>query len=136
MDNLYQISDIVPVFTFTHPNATAAGANEFRQYCRMKFKIKADCLCHGFAGYFDSVLYKDVMISINPDTHTDGMFRYVLILYYHFWVLDWLFFWVDVWNFTYDLPTFYNGFKLIVWSLSVVEFTRTIENHDDDSNKF
>jgi len=76
MHNKYILSDIVPVFTFTHPNATAAGANEFRQYCRMKFKIKADCLCHGFAGYFDSVLYKDVMISINPDTHTDGMFSW------------------------------------------------------------
>ena len=67
--------DIKPVFVFTHPKATAAGENNFRQFCRLKFTIKADSLCHGFAGYFESVLYKDISISINPDTHTDGMFR-------------------------------------------------------------
>lgn len=31
---------------------------------------------HGFAGYFDSMLFDDVHISINPKTHTPGMFSW------------------------------------------------------------
>lgn len=31
---------------------------------------------HGVAGYFDSVLYKDVTLSIVPATHTPGMFSW------------------------------------------------------------
>ena len=28
---------------------------------------------HGFAGYFETVLYKDVVLSTHPPTHTPGM---------------------------------------------------------------
>jgi hypothetical protein len=31
---------------------------------------------HGLAGFFDSVLYKDVHISINPATFSTGMFSW------------------------------------------------------------
>jgi len=31
---------------------------------------------HGFAGTFESILYKSVLISIKPDTHTPGMFSW------------------------------------------------------------
>jgi protein arginine N-methyltransferase 5 len=30
-----------------------------------QFPIKCDAMLHGFAGYFETVLYKDVMLSIN-----------------------------------------------------------------------
>lgn len=29
----------------------------------LEFSIAEDCAIHGFAGYFDTVLYKDVMLS-------------------------------------------------------------------------
>ena len=64
-----------PVFTFTHPKPTADGMNNFRQHKRLEWEISQDNLCHGFAGYFESVLYKGTVISINPTTHTEGMFR-------------------------------------------------------------
>lgn len=64
-----------PVFTFTHPKPTADGMNNFRQHKRLEWEISQDNLCHGFAGYFESVLYKGTVISINPKTHTEGMFR-------------------------------------------------------------
>lgn len=31
---------------------------------------------HGFAGYFESTLYRDVSLSILPSTHTPGMFSW------------------------------------------------------------
>jgi type II protein arginine methyltransferase len=41
------------------------------------FDINIDhCTIHGFAGTFESVLYQDVMISIAPQSHTEGMFSW------------------------------------------------------------
>ena len=38
------------------------------------FIIDMDSELHGFGGYFECTLYKDVMISINPQTHSPGNF--------------------------------------------------------------
>jgi protein arginine N-methyltransferase 5 len=38
-------------------------------------------MLHGVAGYFESVLYKDVMLSINPETHSPGMFSWFPIYF-------------------------------------------------------
>lgn len=38
-------------------------------------------MMHGFAGYFESQLYKDVMISIHPETHSPGMFSWFPIYF-------------------------------------------------------
>jgi hypothetical protein len=46
-----------------------------------KFPIKCDSMLHGFAGYFETVLYKDVMLSINPATHSPGMFSWFPVLF-------------------------------------------------------
>jgi len=45
------------------------------------FKASEASVIHGFAGYFDSVLYKDVMISINPESHSPGMFSWFPIYF-------------------------------------------------------
>jgi len=67
-----------PVFTFTHPKPNPKkGNNNFRQFKRLEWKIESDTLCHGFAGYFESVLFDKINISINPDTHTTNMFRLI-----------------------------------------------------------
>ncbi|KAJ3337070.1 hypothetical protein HDU93_001693 [Gonapodya sp. JEL0774] len=36
---------------------------------------------HGLAGFFDAVLYKDVIISIHPDWHSPGMFSWFPIFF-------------------------------------------------------
>ena len=45
------------------------------------FPIKCDSMLHGFAGYFETVLYKDVVLSINPSTHSPGMFSWFPVLF-------------------------------------------------------
>jgi predicted RNA methylase len=43
------------VFTFTHPNHSTAIDN--RRYASIGFTAEVDAVVHGFAGYFDCVLY-------------------------------------------------------------------------------
>lgn len=37
-----------------------------------KFDVNVSSVLHGFAGYFECVLYKEVSISINPQSHSKG----------------------------------------------------------------
>jgi protein arginine N-methyltransferase 5 len=51
-------------WTFQHPTPAQFEDNTHNtRYWTSTFKVKENSLIHGFAGYFDSVLYKDVMIS-------------------------------------------------------------------------
>ncbi|KAG2220444.1 hypothetical protein INT45_004186 [Circinella minor] len=75
-----------PVWTFEHPNKTIEQDPENNlhnnRYSQTKFDmIPQDMIMHGIAGYFESVLYKDVMISIHPDTHSPGMFSWFPIFF-------------------------------------------------------
>ena len=47
-----------------------------RRFATLTFQAPLNCTVHGFAGTFESVLYKDVMISIAPHSHTEGMFSW------------------------------------------------------------
>lgn len=53
------------------------------RYARLVFERTAQpaALCHGLAGYFDTLLYKGVTLSIHPDTHTPGMFSWFPIYF-------------------------------------------------------
>lgn len=51
------------------------------RYGTLQFEIKCDAVVHGFAGYFETVLYKEVMLSINPATHSPGMFSWFPVLF-------------------------------------------------------
>ncbi|KAJ3696287.1 hypothetical protein LUZ60_001664 [Juncus effusus] len=71
-----------PVFTFTHPNFSANNNNQ--RYKKLQFEIPPDtgsALVHGFAGYFDAVLYKDVHLGIEPSTATPNMFSWFPIFF-------------------------------------------------------
>jgi hypothetical protein len=46
------------------------------RYRRMVFKCDKAATLHGFAGYFESRLYKDVALSINPPTFSSEMFSW------------------------------------------------------------
>lgn len=71
LKNVFHISPAQAVFTFDHPNKAAIIDNS--RYASLTFDISQDCLFTGFAGYFDTVLYKDITLSIAPETHTRGL---------------------------------------------------------------
>ncbi|CAB3402651.1 unnamed protein product [Caenorhabditis bovis] len=78
MDQIYvvylrqycRISETQPVFTFDHPNFKNLS-NERSKMVTFEIDRRADLM--GFAGYFDLILYKSVMLSIEPNTATPGM---------------------------------------------------------------
>ncbi|KAI3470085.1 hypothetical protein Pfo_026748 [Paulownia fortunei] len=62
------------VFTFTHPEYSTKTSNQ--RYKKLCFDIPSDtgsALIHGFAGYFDATLYKDVHLGIEPSTNTPNI---------------------------------------------------------------
>ncbi|KAI9192121.1 hypothetical protein LWI28_018529 [Acer negundo] len=71
-----------PVFTFTHPNFSTKKSNQ--RYKKLRFEIPSDtgsAIVHGFAGYFDAILYKDVHLGIEPSTATPNMFSWFAIFF-------------------------------------------------------
>ncbi len=54
--------------------------NPFR-FGKLKFVVDFDSELHGFGGYFECVLFGDVTISINPSTHSQGMFSWFPIFF-------------------------------------------------------
>lgn len=74
MRNMYIIAHAQPLFTFEHPRCDMEKNND--RYSTLTFDIKQDCILHGFAGYFNAVLYKDINISIEPSTFSTGMFSW------------------------------------------------------------
>jgi protein arginine N-methyltransferase 5 len=71
-----------PVFTFTHPEYSTTKDNQ--RYKKLQFEIPQDSgsvMVHGFAGYFDATLYKDVHLGIEPSTATPNMFSWFPIFF-------------------------------------------------------
>ncbi|GAA0171773.1 protein modifying enzyme [Lithospermum erythrorhizon] len=71
-----------PVFTFTHPEYSSERSNQ--RYKKLRFELPGDtgsALIHGFAGYFDATLYKDVHLGIEPSTATPNMFSWFPIFF-------------------------------------------------------
>lgn len=77
--NYYQIAHAQELYTFTHPNWSENINN--RRYNRLKFQCEQPCVLTGFAGFFDTVLYKDVILSIHPETHTPDMVSWFPIFF-------------------------------------------------------
>lgn len=76
--NFYQLAKSQPLFTFKHPNWDLKTNERFG---RLKFQCEQNCVLTGFAGYFETVLYKDVMLSINPQTHSTNMVSWFPIMF-------------------------------------------------------
>ncbi|XP_076936425.1 protein arginine N-methyltransferase 1.5-like isoform X3 [Bidens hawaiensis] len=82
LHRLAKLSPSQAVFTFTHPNNSPNKSNQ--RYKKLRFDIPVEtgsCIVHGFAGYFDSVLYKDVHLGIEPTTATPNMFSWFPIFF-------------------------------------------------------
>ncbi|KAG0035126.1 hypothetical protein BGZ82_005404 [Podila clonocystis] len=75
-----------PIWTFEHPNRADIPMDQGNNHHNVRsgsieFTSENSGMLHGVAGYFESVLYKDVMLSINPDTHSPGMFSWFPIYF-------------------------------------------------------
>eukprot|EP01018_Ginkgo_biloba_P031681 Gb_23660 [translate_table: standard] len=82
LHSVARLSPSQPVFTFTHPNFSPKKDN--RRYKKLYFELPEEtgsALVHGFAGYFDATLYKDVHLGIEPSTATPNMFSWFAIFF-------------------------------------------------------
>ncbi|TMW67142.1 hypothetical protein Poli38472_012258 [Pythium oligandrum] len=80
LHNIYSIAPSQPCFVFEHPKFDIPRIDN-RRFLEMTFTAEESAVVHGFAGYFDSVLYEDVTLSIHPPTHSDGMFSWFPIYF-------------------------------------------------------
>uniref|UniRef100_A0A1A9X3K2 Protein arginine N-methyltransferase n=1 Tax=Glossina brevipalpis TaxID=37001 RepID=A0A1A9X3K2_9MUSC len=71
LKNIYNIAMPQSLFEFIHPNRDTIIDNS--RYKILNFPVDLDCVLTGIAGYFESTLYNDITISINPPTHTCGL---------------------------------------------------------------
>lgn len=82
LHNAARLSPPQPVFTFQHPKTSASQDN--KRYKRIVFEFPFDtgsATVHGFAGYFDSTLYRDIHLGIEPSTATPNMFSWFAIFF-------------------------------------------------------
>lgn len=77
--NYYQIAPSQEAYTFIHPNWSKRIDND--RFARLEFSASQSCLLTGFIGYFETVLYKNVMLSINPQTYSEGMVSWFPIIF-------------------------------------------------------
>ncbi|GAB2286444.1 Protein arginine N-methyltransferase 5 [Dionaea muscipula] len=82
MHNIARLAPCQPVFTFSHPNFSPEKTNQ--RYAKLKFETSNDtgsAIVHGFAGYFDATLYKDVHLGMEPTMATPNMFSWFPIFF-------------------------------------------------------
>ena len=68
------LDKVQPCFKFVHPNNDPVIDNS--RHLSLEFTSTTESVLHGFAGYFDAKLYRDVYISTHPDTHSPDMFSW------------------------------------------------------------
>ncbi|KAI9596478.1 PRMT5 arginine-N-methyltransferase-domain-containing protein [Syncephalis fuscata] len=87
---VHQAAEPQATWTFDHPlkdpktqQIIAPRADNMHniRYSSNTFTLTQAAMIHGIAGYFDTVLYKDVTLSILPSTASDGMFSWFPILF-------------------------------------------------------
>jgi len=78
------ISPSKDCFTFFHPKKSASGplatgggiGEDNSRHRTIGFVVPEANVLHGFVGYFEATLYKDVKISTRPETRTPDMFSW------------------------------------------------------------
>lgn len=80
--NAYLIDEPKAVFKFEHQNLLLPPeSRDNRRKISLTFESKLATTCHGFVGYFNCCLYKDVYISIEPSTANANMFSWFPIYF-------------------------------------------------------
>jgi protein arginine N-methyltransferase 5 len=71
-----------PIFTFSHPNHDSPIDNSRSGTFHFPRRVEDGAgELHGFAGYFEAVLYPGVLLSTHPPTHTPNMFSWFPIFF-------------------------------------------------------
>ncbi|CAH1778835.1 unnamed protein product, partial [Owenia fusiformis] len=78
LHNCHLLDKPKPVFYFQHPNREE---HDNSRYSCMEFDVKTNAVIHGLGGYFETTLYKDIFLSIVPETHSHGMFSWFPMLF-------------------------------------------------------
>lgn len=78
--NKYLIDTSQQLFTFKHPNFEQDPIDNDR-YGTLTFHCRQNCVLTGFAGYFTCDLYRGIMISTEPRTHTKDMMSWFPIFF-------------------------------------------------------
>lgn len=82
LHKIARLAPTQPVFTFVHPEFSPNRSNQ--RYAKLRFEIPRDTgstLVHGFAGYFDAVLYGNIHLSIEPSNPTPTMFSWFPVFF-------------------------------------------------------
>eukprot|EP01080_Neovahlkampfia_damariscottae_P006228 gene6228-10234_t len=85
VNNIHQyqlLSKPQKLFKFNHPKKDEKEDNT--RFKSIKFKVLENGMVHGIAGYFEAKLYKDIYLSINPetkDTYNKNMFSWFPITF-------------------------------------------------------
>ncbi|KAF5398519.1 hypothetical protein PHET_08114 [Paragonimus heterotremus] len=69
--NCKMLAEPKEVFTFRHPKPDPKQSNSRSTTC--SFLREHDTVVHGLAGYFETKLFCDVMLSIHPRRHSPQM---------------------------------------------------------------
>lgn len=72
--NVDIVAEPKPCFHFSHPNRDIPIDNG--RSTSVDFDIQNSTMLHGFAGFFKTILYKDLFLSIVPVDHSEGMFSW------------------------------------------------------------
>jgi protein arginine N-methyltransferase 5 len=75
----YPTKEVIKCFEFTHP-VDFKDLNQFRSI-QFKNDNEKDSVIHGFAGYFKTILYGDIEISILPYNHTPTLISWFPIYF-------------------------------------------------------
>ncbi|KAL6261469.1 hypothetical protein P5V15_006559 [Pogonomyrmex californicus] len=76
--NKYDIANPKPLFTFKHPNTDVIDNS---RYETKTFQVHQNCVLHGFSGYFATILYENITLSIEPTTYSPDMFSWFPIFF-------------------------------------------------------
>lgn len=77
--NNYKIDSSKALFTFYHPNKEVPIDNT--RYGTARFLCSQNSVLTGFAGYFTCDLYRGIMLSTEPRTHTKDMMSWFSIFF-------------------------------------------------------
>ena len=78
----FNLSDPQQCFKFSHPNRSTKNEHFTNdKYKILKFKVIETGIVHGFIGYFESILYDNVLMSILPSTKSKGMLSWFPIVF-------------------------------------------------------
>ncbi|KAL7063052.1 hypothetical protein AAHC03_01797 [Spirometra sp. Aus1] len=84
LQNFQLLDDPKAAFTFTHPRKSGSVtglAEDNSRFTTLVFTASQDAMLHGFAGYFDAVLFGKIDLSIHPQHHSPNMFSWFPLVF-------------------------------------------------------